>query len=159
MVFLRLNKKARQPIWEVLDAAVLAFLAGWAIGKIGCHLSLCTIGRASNGWLTVNGTLPIDLISAIWAIIVLAVLFYIYLKDRLTAGIVFFLGAEAFFLGELLIKTLKADFGEGVARAEAMAYLALIAITYLIFWRLHGPKIEKTALQKFFGNLAKNFRR
>ncbi len=155
VAFLRFNKKARQPTWESLDALSLAFLVGWAIGKIGCQLSNCTIGRASDSWLAINGMLPIDLISSIWALIVFGTLLYVYFKDRLTNGVVFFLATEAFFLGELLIKTLKADFGEGIVRAEAMIYLALIAITYLLFWRLHGPKIERTALQRFFGNLLK----
>ena len=157
--FLRFNKKARQPTWEVLDALGLSFLVGWAIGKVGCELSGCTIGRTSESWIAINGTLPIDLISSVWALIVFVVLLYIYLKDRLNGGVVFFLSAEAFFLGELLIKTLKADFGEGIVRAEAMIYLALIAITYLLFWRLHGPKIEKNALQRFWSSIKIKLRR
>ena len=157
--FLRFNKKARQPTWEVLDVLSLSFLVGWAIGKIGCQLSSCTIGRSSESWIAINSMLPIDLISSIWAIIVFGVLLYVYLKDRLTSGVIFFLSTEAFFLGELLIKTLKADFGEGIVRAEAMIYLALIAITYLLFWRLHGPRLEKTTIQRFWGNLTQRFRR
>lgn len=159
VAFLRLNKKAKQPAWEVLDALGLAFLIGWAVGKVGCQLSLCTAGRATDGWVAISGMYPIDLFSSIWAIIIFGILLYIHLKDRFTAGVIFFLSAEAFFLGELLIKTLKADFGEGIVRAEAMVYLALIAITYLLFWRLHGPRIEKSAVQKFFGHLKLKFLR
>src|SRR3989344_1020916 len=151
--------RARQPTWEVIDALSLSFLVGWAIGKIGCQLSSCTIGRSSESWIAINGMLPIDLISSIWAIIVFGVLLYVYLKDRLTSGVIFFLSTEAFFLGELLIKTLKADFGEGIVRAEAMIYLSLIAITYLLFWRLHGPRLEKTTIQRFWGNITKRFHR
>ena len=157
-VFLRLNKKARQPTWEVLDALGLSFLVSWAIGKVGCYLSLCTLGRATESWLATNGTIPVDLISSIWAIIIFGTLLYIYLKDRLTAGVVFFLSTEAFFLGELLIKTLKSDFSGGIARAEAMIYLALVAITYLVFWRLHGPKVEKSTLQRVVSNLLGRFK-
>lgn len=160
VTFLRFNKKAKQPTWEVLDALSLSFLIGWAVGKVGCQLSLCTVGRATESWIGISGMFPIDLFSSIWAIAVFGVLLYIYLKDRLSAGVVFFLSAEAFFLGELLIKTLKADFGEGIVRAEAMIYLALIAVTYLLFWRLHGPQIERPALSQFFSRiLAKLHRR
>lgn len=153
LALLRFIKKSKQPLWEVLDATGLAFLIGWAIGKVGCHLSLCTIGRASDGFLSVNGSYPIDLFSSIWAAIVFGTLMYVYLRDKLSAGIVFFLATEAFLLGELLIKTLKADFGEGIVRAEAMVYLVLIVITYLLFWRFHGPQIEKTSLKNFFSSL------
>ncbi|MEK7171227.1 MAG: prolipoprotein diacylglyceryl transferase family protein [Patescibacteria group bacterium] len=159
IAFLRFVRKAKQPIWEVLDAAGLTFLVGWAIGKIGCHLSLCTIGRATDSWVAVNGAFPIDLFSSIWAIVVFGILLYIYLKDRFSAGIIFFLAAESFLLGELLIKTLKADFGEGIVRAEAMIYLALVVITYLLFWRFHGPQIDKPTIRQFFGKLLKRFRR
>ncbi len=159
MAFFRFNKRARQPTWEVLDVLSLAFLIGWAVGKVGCQLSGCSIGRASESWIAINGSLPIDLISSIWALIIFGILLYIYLRDRLTTGVVFFLASEAFFLGELLIKTLKADFGEGIVRAEAMIYLALIAITYLLFWRLHGPKIEKNSLQRFWGSVKTKLRR
>lgn len=159
VAFLRYSKKARQPTWEVLDCLGLSFLVGWAIGKVGCQLSSCTIGRSSESWVAINGLLPIDLISSIWALIVFGVLLYIYLKDRFSPGVIFFLAAEAYFLGELLIKTLKADFGEGIVRAEAMIYLALVAITYLLFWRLHGPRLEKTTIQRFFGAITTKLRR
>lgn len=158
VAFLRFNKKARQPIWEVLDALSLSFLISWAIGKIGCYLSVCSLGRPSDSWLASNGMIPIDLISSIWAILVFVSLLYIYFKDRLSAGVVFFLSAEAFFLGELLIKTLKSDFGDGIARAEAMIYLALVAITYLLFWRLHGPKLEKPNLLQSLGAFLNRFK-
>ena len=141
-----------------MDALGLSFLVSWAIGKVGCYLSLCTLGRATESWLATNGTIPVDLISSIWAIIIFGTLLYIYLKDRLTAGVVFFLSTEAFFLGELLIKTLKSDFSGGIARAEAMIYLALVAITYLVFWRLHGPKVEKSTLQRVVSNLLGRFK-
>ena len=153
VAFLYYSKKARQPVWEVLDATGLSFLIGWAVGKVGCHLSTCTIGRNTESWIAVNGTFPVDLISSIWALIIFGILLYIYLKDRFSSGIIFFLSAEVFLLGELLIKTLKVDFGEGIVRAEAMIYLALIIITYLLFWRFHGPQIEKSAIRQFFSNL------
>jgi hypothetical protein len=60
---------------------------------------------------------------------------------------------EAFFLGELLIKTLKIDFAEDIVRIEAVSHLVIIVAIYLIFWRLHGPKIEKNQI----GETIKNF--
>lgn len=133
-------KKEQLPTWPMLDIGLLALLVGWGIGKIGCHLSACTIGRTGQ-FLTINGTYPVDLYSSIWALLLAVVLSVMWLQQKLREGIIFFLALEGFFLGEFLIKMLKADFGEGTARLEAVIYLILIVITYAFFWRLHGPNL------------------
>jgi hypothetical protein len=43
-------------------------------------------------------------------------------------------------------KILKSDYGDGLVRVEAIVHLVLIVAVYLLFWRLHGPRIEKNRL-------------
>ncbi|HUD20975.1 MAG TPA: prolipoprotein diacylglyceryl transferase family protein [Candidatus Saccharimonadales bacterium] len=153
LVFLYFIKKEKDPIWQVLDISAIALLLAWAVGKFGCHLSACSVGRTADNFLTINGSYPVDLFSAVWALLGFVVFTFIWFKNRLSDGVIFFLALEGLFLGELLIKTLEVDFGEGMARAEAVVLLALIVMLYLIFWRLHGPKFEKNR----FGLAIKNF--
>lgn len=153
LVFIYQLKKLKLPQWQMLDIAGLGFLLGWGIGKFGCHLSSCSAGKPSTAFFSINGALPVDLFSTIFAIIACGVLVYVWTKNKLSDGVVFFLAMEGFFLGELLIKTLKTDFGEGIVRVEALIYLGLIVAIYILFYRLHGPKIEKNRVGLFFKNL------
>ncbi len=143
LVFLYMIKKEKDPIWQVLDITAIALLLGWGVGKYGCHLSGCTVGRSAENILTINGNYPIDLFSTVWSLLCFLILLFVWIKNKLSDGVVFFLGLEALFLGELLIKTMRADFGEGMARTEAVILLALIVLLYLLFWKLHGPRFEK----------------
>lgn len=143
LAFLYQIKRERDPLWKVLDIGALGLLLAWAVGKFGCFMSSCSIGRSSDSLLAINGALPVDLYSSIWAFGLFLLLRQIWQVGRLTDGVVFFLSLETLFLGELLIKTLRADFGEGVARIEAMIYLGLIVVIYLLFWKMHGPKIQR----------------
>jgi len=145
LVFLYHIRQEKAPAWIMLDVGLIAFLIGWAIGKFGCHLSACTVGRAGT-FLTINGTYPVDLLSLIWAVLLVAVLWRLWHQQKLQDGAILFLAIEGLFLGEFLLKTLKADFGEGLSRLEAAAYLLLIIGTYFAFWRLHGPKINRQQL-------------
>ena len=88
------------------------------------------------------------------------IIFRTWLKAKLSDGVVFFLVMEGFFLGELLIKTLKIDFGEDIVRVEAISHLVLIVAIYFLFWKLHGPKIEKGEFGKTIKNIVfkKRFR-
>lgn len=146
-------QKERDPIWQSLDIGALALLIGWAIGKTGCFLSTCSVGASTQTFFGVNGTFPVDLFSAIWAAIVFSLLFSVWLKNRLSDGVVFFLALEGLFLGELLISTLKLDFSATLARVHAIILLVLIVAVYLIFWRLHGPRFQKNR----FGIAVRNF--
>lgn len=151
--FLYFLRKEKDPVWQMLDIGALGLLIAWALGKFGCYLSSCTIGREASGFLSVSGTYPVDLFSTIWAALVFVVALYVWLKDRLSEGVIFFIALEGLLLGQLLINTLDADFGEGIVRTEAIILLTLIVMLYLLFWKLHGPKIEKnrwgTALKSF----------
>lgn len=151
LAYLHFAKKSRDPIWQMLDIGGLGLLLGWGIGKFGCHLSNCTIGRSSE-FLAINGTYPVDLISTVWAVTLFAVMLLIWLKNKLSDGVIFFLTLEALFLGKLLIMTLRADFGDDLVRTEALIVLGLIIGIYLIFWKLHGPRFEKNR----FGILVRN---
>ncbi|MBI4948260.1 prolipoprotein diacylglyceryl transferase [Candidatus Berkelbacteria bacterium] len=153
LAFLYHAKRERDPIWQVLDIAALSLLVGWSVGKFGCFLSECSLGRISSSLFTINGSFPIDLFSSIWAAVVFVVMYRIWLKNRLSEGVVFFLSMEALFLGTLLINTLRLDFGDGIIRVEAILNLAIIVTIYLLFWKLHGPKIER----RRFGLAIKNF--
>lgn len=153
LTYLYFIKREKDPVWQMLDIGGISFLVAWGVGKIGCHLSGCNTGRLTDSFLAVNGALPVDLFSAVWAILLFFFLFRIWLKNRLSDGVIFFLAMEGFFLGELLIKTMRIDFGENIVRIEAIIYLALIVGIYLIFWKLHGPKIERTNI----GTNIKNF--
>lgn len=137
-VFIFTLRRENLPLWPLVDIGGIGFLIAWAIGKIGCQLSSCTIGRSSN-FLAINGTYAVDLLSAVWAMMVAGVCYYLWTQKKLRDGVVFFLVVEALFLGEFLLKTLKADFGEGVTRLDATASLAVIILTYAVFLRLHGP--------------------
>lgn len=128
-----------QPLAISLDAASIGLLFGLSIGKFGCHLSACVIGRVYLGPLAINNGYPVDLLSSIWALgLALAILSLV--RRRLQSGVLFFLAIEGLFLGELLIKTLRADFGSDYLKLETTIYLLIIAGVYLVFWRLHGPK-------------------
>ena len=153
LVFLYMIKKEKDPIWQVLDIASLTMLLGWGIGKYGCHLSGCAVGRSAENIFTISGSYPIDLFSTIWALMCFIVLLFIWLRNKLSDGVVFFLGLEAFFLGELLIKTLRVDFGEGMARSEAVVMLGLIIMLYVLFWKLHGPRFERGRFDLAIKNL------
>jgi len=144
-VFLYTLKRENLPVWPLVDIGALGFLGGWAIGKFGCQLSSCTPGRSAS-FLAINGTYPVDLFSAIWAVLVAVACYYVWTQKKLQDGVVFFLAVEALFLGEFLLKTLKADFGEGVTRLEAATYLLVIVAAYAIFLRLHGPMLRERQL-------------
>jgi len=146
LVFLHLIRQDKQPLWPILDIAGLSFLIAWSIGKFGCHLSGCTLGRPTDSFIAIESVFPTDLLSSLWAILLFVIMFIAYMRKRLSNGVVFFLAMEGLFLGELLIKTLRVDFGEGLARIEAMIYLGLIIMVYLVFWRLHGPRIQRQSL-------------
>jgi prolipoprotein diacylglyceryltransferase len=139
-VFWRTLRLHALPVWTMLDAGMLSLLVGWGIGKFGCHLSACTIGRAAD-FLTINGMYPVDLLSVLWSLAVAAVLAVIWTTQRLGEGVIFFIGAEALLLGEFLLKTLKADFGQGLSQLETVTYLVLMVLIYVAFWRLHGPQL------------------
>ncbi|MEX2361938.1 MAG: prolipoprotein diacylglyceryl transferase family protein, partial [Patescibacteria group bacterium] len=161
LVYLYFIKKEKDPLWQMLDIGALSFLIAWAIGKIGCHLSGCSAGRLTDSFLAINGAYPVDLLSIAWAVILFGFLFRSWLKARLTDGVIFFLAMEGFFLGELLIKTLKIDFGEDIVRIEAISHLIIIVAIYLLFWKLHGPKIERTNIATTIKNFVfrRRFRR
>lgn len=145
-------RRQKDPIWQMLDIGALALMIGWTIGKFGCFLSDCSVGRDASNFLTIGGHYPVDLFSAVWALLIFWIMFRTWSRNRLSEGVVFFLTLEALFLGTLLINTLKADFGEGVIRIEAIINLAIIVTIYLLFWKLHGPKIER----RRFGLAIKN---
>ncbi|MEX1052054.1 MAG: prolipoprotein diacylglyceryl transferase family protein [Patescibacteria group bacterium] len=153
LIYLYFIRKEKDPVWQMLDVGALGFLVAWAVGKIGCHLSGCSTGRLTDSFLAINGSYPIDLFSIVWAGLLFALLFRTWLRNKLSDGVVFFLAMEGFFLGELLIKTLKIDFGKDIVRIEAIIHLALIVAIYLIFWKLHGPKIQRNQV----GEAIKNF--
>lgn len=143
LAFLYHIRKEKDPIWQVLDIGALAMIIAWAIGKFGCFLSACSVGRDADNFLSIQGMYPVDLYSSVWAIALFTVMLTIWLRNRLSDGVVFFLTMEGLFLGQLLINTLKADFGEGIVRVEAILNLTIIVVTYLLFWKLHGPKLQK----------------
>lgn len=153
LTYLYFINREKDSTWQALDIAALGLLTAWSVGKFGCFLSSCSIGRPTESFLAVNGAFPIDIFSSIWALLIGAVLFRIWLGKKLSDGVVFFLALEGLFLGELLIKTLRADFGISSGRVEALIYLTLIVAVYIIFWRMHGPRIER----KNFGIVIKNF--
>ena len=137
-VFIFTLRRENLPVWPLVDIGGISFLIAWSVGKFGCQLSTCTIGRSSN-LLAINGMYAVDLLGAIWALLVAGVCYYLWTQKKLRDGVVFFLVVEALFLGEFLLKTLKADFGEGVTRLDATATLTVIILTYATFLRLHGP--------------------
>lgn len=153
LCFLYQTKRLKEPVWQVLDIGALSLLIGWAIGKFGCHLSACSVGRSSQTFLSIDGAFPVDLFSSVWALIIFMIMVFAWLKNKLSDGVVFFLSIEALLLGDLLIKTLRLDFGTGLTRIEALIYLALIVLTYILFWKLHGPRVEKES----FGTRIRNF--
>ena len=152
LAYLYYIRQEKDPMWQMLDIGILGLLLGWTFGKFGCHLSTCTLGRTADNLFSINGAYPVDLFSLIWAGIIFIIMTLLWLKNKLSDGVVFFLGLEALFLGELLIKTLRADFGDGLARTEALVMLGLIIGIYLVFWRLHGPRFEKNR----FGTMVRN---
>lgn len=151
--YLYFVKRERDPIWQMLDIGSLGLLIGWAFGKTGCFLSSCTIGQTTSGFLSINGTYPVDMFSAVWVAVLFVILGAIWFAQRLSEGVIFFLAIEGLLLGQLLINTLNADFGTGLARVESLTYLFLIIVIYLLFWKMHGPKIEKNR----WGVSIKNF--
>jgi len=153
LVYLYFIRKEKDPVWQMLDIGAISFLSAWVIGKFGCFLSGCAVGRLSDSPLAISGSFPIDLFSIVWALLLFILLLRSWLKNKLSDGVIFFLAMEGFFLGELLIKTLKIDFAEDIVRVEAVSHLLIIVSIYLIFWRLHGPKIEKNQI----GQTIKNF--
>jgi len=157
VTYLYFLRRHQLPLWSMLDIGALGLLSGWAVGKIGCHLSTCTVGRFTDSFFAVQASFPLDLFSVFWAALLFIVLLTIWRHRRLSDGVIFFLSLEGFFLGELLIKTLKADFGEGLVRTEAIIYLLLVVVIYLIFWRLHGPQFERRKVGQALKNLV--FRR
>lgn len=152
LAYLYFIRKEKDPIWQMLDIGILGLLLGWSLGKYGCHLSTCTVGRTADNLFSLSGSYPVDLFSLIWSGIVFIIMTIAWLKNKLSDGVVFFLGLEGLFLGELLIKTLKADFNDGLARTEALVMLGLIVGLYLVFWKIHGPRFEKNR----FGTLVRN---
>ncbi|OGD60849.1 hypothetical protein A2807_02540 [Candidatus Berkelbacteria bacterium RIFCSPHIGHO2_01_FULL_50_36] len=153
LTFLYIIRRQDVPVWSVLDISGLSLLLGWAVGEFGCNLASCSIGRATESFLAVNGAFPIDLILSIWTFVIFTALLYTWIRNSLSDGVIFFLALEGLFLGELVINTLQSTFGETLARTEAMVYLALIVLVYLVFWRLHGPKIQKGRFGLFLKNL------
>jgi phosphatidylglycerol:prolipoprotein diacylglycerol transferase len=151
LVFRFTLSRENLPVWPLADIGAIGLLIGWSVGKLGCELSGCTVGRSTN-FLAINGSHPVDLYSAVFALVLAGVCFYLWTRKKLRDGVVFFLATEALFLGEFLLKTLKADFGEGTSRLEAVTYLLIIIITYAIFLRLHGPVWRE-------GELAERFKR
>ncbi len=141
-VFLFSLKRENLPVWPLVDIGAIGFLIGWAVGKFGCQLSLCTPGQTGS-FLTINGTYPVDLLSGVVGLIIAGVCFYIWQNKKLRDGVVFFLATEALFLSELLLKTLKADFGESYTRLEAVSHLLIVVGTYVVFLRLHGPALRE----------------
>ena len=160
IVYLYFIKKEKDPVWQMLDIGALSLLVAWSVGKVGCFLSGCSTGRLTDSFIAINGSFPIDLLSIAWAVILFGIIFRTWLKAKLSDGVVFFLVMEGFFLGELLIKTLKIDFGEDIVRVEAISHLVLIVAIYFLFWKLHGPKIEKGEFGKTIKNIVfkKRFR-
>ncbi len=151
--YLYFVQKQGDPIYQMLDIGSLGLLIGWAIGKTGCYLSACSVGQSTQSFLGVHGSYPVDLFGAIWAALVFGLMVYVWWRNRLSDGVVFFLSLEGLFLGELLINTLKLNFNESIARIEAVFLLVLIVVVYLLFWRLHGPRFQKNR----FGIAVRNF--
>jgi len=133
--FIWLTRRYQLPLAPMLDIGVLSFLLGWAVGKIGCHLSFCSIGRFSSSLIAFQSTVPVDLLSVVSAGILFVVLLWLWQREVLKDGLIFLLAVEGFVISEALIKTQKVDFGEGLSGIEAAAYLVTAVITYLIFWR------------------------
>ncbi len=129
-------------IWKWLDIGVLAFLLAWGTGNVGCVLSGCSLGRPGT-FLTINGAYPVDLFASIWAIGLYLILLASWQKKKINDGIAFFLALEGLFLGQLVLKTFKSDFGEGLSQVEAVSYLILIIGVYGLFWQTHGPKVNQ----------------
>ena len=135
-------KRHEEPYQRSLDIVGLSFLLAWAIGKLGCHISGCSIGRPWTGFLSLDGVYPVDLLSSILILLIFIVLLFLYLTSRVKEGIIFFIAIEGYLISELLIKVLKSDFGNDLTRVESIIYLGLIIAVYIVFWLLHGPGIK-----------------
>lgn len=153
LVYFQTIRRLKEPIWPWLDIGALGLLVGWAVGKIGCHLSGCSVGRSTGSFLGIDGAYPVDFFGLFWLLLLFSVLLYAWTKNRLSDGVIFFLALEGFFLGELLLKTLRLDFGDGLGRVEAVINLTLIGAIYFLFWGQHGPQIEKNRLGSYLRRL------
>ncbi len=153
ITYLYFINREKDPVWQMLDIGALGLLVAWAIGKLGCYLSACTIGRDASGFMAINGSYPVDLFSMVWASLLFIIILNAWVRNKLSDGVVFFLGMEGLFLGQLLLNTLGTDSGDGLIKVEAIITLTLIVLLYLIFWKLHGPKIERNR----WGISIKNF--
>jgi len=143
LVFIYFLKQNPQRLWLVADIFALAFLLAWAIGKQGCVLSSCTAGKISESWLAINGSFPVDLMSSLWALTLFIILLLVWLKQIMRDGAIFLLSLEGFFLGELVIRSLKEDFDTGLGRAEAIVQLIIVVVIYIAYWRLYNPKMVR----------------
>jgi len=162
LVFLHFLKKHPQRLWLVADIFALAFLLAWSVGKQGCVLSSCTAGKITESWLGINGTFPVDLLSSLWALFLFLLLGFVWLRQAMRDGAIFLLALEGYFLGELLIRSLKEDFSTGLGRAEAIIQLIIVVVIYIAYWRLYNPKMIRlprkwvTASQRGYNSLKQN---
>ena len=139
LLIIYILKRHQEPIFRSLDIIGLGFILAWSVGKVGCHLSTCTVGRPWTGFLSLDGVYPVDLLSSFLMVFLFIALYIIYLTSRIREGVIFFLTIEGFFLGEMLLKILRADFGTPLSRYESIAYLSLVTGIYLTFWLIFGP--------------------
>jgi len=96
----------KKPVGEWFDIGIIGFLVGWAVGRVGCLLAGDSLGIVSASKIAIWGRLPSQLFESIWAIILAAVCYFIYLKKskwNLPDGFIFLAGVSGYAIGRFAI--------------------------------------------------------
>lgn len=141
-------RKRGENILKWFDLGIIGVLVGWAIGKVGCLLSLDTPGIASPAKVAIWGQIPVALFESIWALILAGVLLYLFIfqKNWLSKyrdGLLFFIGLAGYSLGRFIIDFWRVEdiiFLNLKASQIASAVLFLVAAIVIYFYVFRFPQ-------------------
>lgn len=97
-------KKKNISAW--FDIAIIGLMVGWAIGRIGCLLAGDSLGIVSASKLAIWGRLPTQLFESIWALIVVALCYWLIKQKEnwgLPSGFIFWTGIAGYAIGRFAI--------------------------------------------------------
>lgn len=140
-------KKRGEIVLKWFDLGIIGFLAGWAIGKVGCLFSLDTPGIASGAKIAIWGQIPVALFESIWAAMLAILLFYLIVRQRswvsqFRDGFLFLIGLGGYSLGRFGIDFWRTDSILWLSlKSGQIASLVILLITialtyfYVLVWR------------------------
>lgn len=138
--------KKRENVWKWFDIGAIGFFLGWAIGRIGCLLAGDLVGKPTEFIFGIRSSAidalsrhPIAIYESLAALVIFAILLFIYKTRALKDGLIFYGGFILYFLARFGIDFLREyrddNFILGLSLSQIVLVVLAIAATGGLIYR------------------------